>query len=416
MIPKPLNDIEWSDIEALRDSGREEDDAIEYKASFSGGSDYIAFNDAQRVKAIEGIAREAVAFLNGRGGDIVIGVRESANDHPKIEEITPVQNVVQTVDRLAQSLAALIEPTQTVLTLRAIRPTDGASEGVVIVRCPSSLRAPHRFTPTKQCYIRRGREAVPMPMDEIQDLTLRRADSQSERLALLDEQFVDIGYSRVGRQNLSAHRIHFRSCFVPLNRTQVLLEPPVLDAFRGGDPELEFNGKRERNDVAFREMAGKGYRPILRGMSRESYTSGGQDSSDFAYASKTIRSDGVMKTDFSCRWMLRDRTGGISGFHISWIAGYLANSITSIVAVQKVVPSLAQGVFRVAVYADGSIAMRVGEQMWAENLIWPVGTVAIPDFDIGSMENWTSCFRQLQIDIASIPGLENPPIYSLVLN
>ena len=30
MIPKPLNEIEWSDIEALRDSGREEDDTIEF--------------------------------------------------------------------------------------------------------------------------------------------------------------------------------------------------------------------------------------------------------------------------------------------------------------------------------------------------------------------------------------------------
>ena len=60
MIPKTLNEIEWADIEALRNSGREEDDTIEYKTSFSGGSDYLAFSDPKRAKAIEGVDRKSV--------------------------------------------------------------------------------------------------------------------------------------------------------------------------------------------------------------------------------------------------------------------------------------------------------------------------------------------------------------------
>ena len=37
MIPKPLNEIVWSDIEALRDSGREEDDTMSTRAAFQAG-------------------------------------------------------------------------------------------------------------------------------------------------------------------------------------------------------------------------------------------------------------------------------------------------------------------------------------------------------------------------------------------
>ena len=151
MIPKPLNEIEWSDIEALKDSGREEDDTIEFKGSFKGGSDFLAFNEKQQAEAVDSIAKEVIAFLNGRGGDVIIGASEFKNDHPKIEVLTPLQSVNATADRLAQSLAALIEPAQTVLGVRAIKQSGPDVEGIIVVRAPSSLRAPHRSKRTKNC-------------------------------------------------------------------------------------------------------------------------------------------------------------------------------------------------------------------------------------------------------------------------
>ena len=98
MIPKPLNEIEWSDIEALRDIGREEDDMIEFKGSFSGGADFTAFNEKQQATAVDGIAKEAIAFLNGRGGDVIIGASEFKNDHLKIESLTPIANATAVAD------------------------------------------------------------------------------------------------------------------------------------------------------------------------------------------------------------------------------------------------------------------------------------------------------------------------------
>jgi hypothetical protein len=417
MIPKPLNEITWSDIEALRDSGREEDDMIEYKGSFSGGSDFLAFNDSQRNKAVDGIAKEAIAFLNGRGGDIIIGVKEAANDHPKIEVITPIANVDATADCLGQALAALIEPTQSVLGVRAVRQSDGDSGGVIVVRAPSSLRAPHRSTRSKECYVRRGRESVPMPMDEVQNLTLRRADSQNERLALFDAQFSDLASTLVGRHTLEAHRIHFRSCFVPLNRLEFDLNEPILGAFRGRDPELDLNGKRECNDVAFRQLSGKDYRPILRGMVREALTARAWSDNDFFYASKVVRSDGLMRTDFACRTNLSNNNNSSpSGFHMAWIAGYFANTIASITAVQKQIPLLSQGVLRIAIHSDGPITMGVGDNQWSRHLTWPTSTLFIPDFEVTSPDALFDIFQQLQIDVASIAGLTNPLVYSFASN
>lgn len=158
MIPKALTEIEWADLEALKESGREESDTIEFKGSFSGGgSDFLALTESQREKAVKGIAREVIAFLNGRGGDIIVGAEEADNAHPSIKEFRLLANVSATADRLAQALSATIEPYQAVLGVRAIRPETG-DNGVILLRAPASLRAPHRYTRDRECYIRRGRE------------------------------------------------------------------------------------------------------------------------------------------------------------------------------------------------------------------------------------------------------------------
>ena len=52
MIPKPLNEIEWSDLETLRDSGREEDDTLEFKGSFSGGEDFLNFTEKNKLSRL----------------------------------------------------------------------------------------------------------------------------------------------------------------------------------------------------------------------------------------------------------------------------------------------------------------------------------------------------------------------------
>lgn len=410
MIPKPLSEIEWADIEALRDSGREEDDTIEFKSSFSGGSDYLDFSDSKRAKAIEGIAREAVAFLNGRGGDIVIGVREASNDHPKIDEITPVQNIDQTVDRLEQSLSSLIEPAQSILQLRAVRKLDSDVEGVIVVRCLSSLRAPHRFSPTKECYIRRGRSSVPMPMDEVQDVTLNRASLRSERNSMLDGQFKDISGTKFGLQTLSQDRSHFRVCYIPDITSQVDLDRDTLAEFRGSDIAISNDKRSMRNDVAFEAMP-YNWKPELRGRFIEHYGQYGED--EFHYVKKSIKDSMLMRCDFSLNHRYVENNLNRKVVNFQWVIGFFANCLYSMRSVVDRNNRLSNGVIRVAAYFSEGQNLVMGERMWSTTHIFPAGLTQIPDFSVNGRESFNEIFLQVQKDICEIVGIECPEPFSL---
>jgi Putative DNA-binding domain len=413
MIPKPINEITWSDIEALRDSGREEDDMIEYKGSFSGGSDFLAFSDSQRIKAVDGIAKEAIAFLNGRGGDIVIGVKEAANDHPKIEAITPIANVDATADRLGQALAALIEPTQSVLSVRAVRQNEDAADGVIIVRAPSSLRAPHRSTRTKECYVRRGRESVPMPMDEVQDLTLNRTMRRSERFALIDEQFDTMVTGLIGRHRLPSDRFHVRVVYVPFSSGEVLLNYSTLSAFEGKDPDLHYLKHKTRNDVVFRSLGHRWDRK-LRGRVKDSFRSHSPENKivEFNFVEKSILSNLTMKTEFAHSRDF-DNQGSAPTIPAVWLIGYFANTILSFQNVLKQHSDFFPGIIRVAVYQSGSMDLRVGNDNWPDTHSLIAGLSYIPDFELSGLEDFDAIFKQLQIDLYSLAGIEPPQIWSL---
>lgn len=406
MIPKPLNEITWSDIEALRDSGREEDDMIEYKGSFSGGSDFLAFNDSQRIKAVDGIAKEAIAFLNGRGGDIIIGVQEAANDHPKIEEITLIANVDATADRLGQALAALIEPTQSVLGVRAIRQSEGDSDGVIVARAPSSLRAPHRSTRSKECYVRRGRQSVAMPMDEVQDLTVRRTELRRERSQFLSAQFADFDTERVGRTALDYQRFHIRAVFVPVQEQQIEIDEGFCQTFCGSDPILFRPNLKEKISLPFQHL-GFNWRPILRGKRVETFTNNYPRELAFTFCAKEARCSGILLSDFACCTPINEGDDPIYGFYHDWIAGYLANTLVSFERVWRHRPELGEGVLRIATRSGGNLISVMNNGVWGHSHHeWPNSVTELPDFPILDSNDFTNIFRQVQLDVAAIIGIE----------
>jgi Putative DNA-binding domain len=402
VIPKLLNEIEWSDIEALRDSGREEDDTIEYKGSFSGGSDFLAFTDSQRVKAVDGVVREALAFLNGRGGDVVIGVREAKNDHPKIEEITPVANVIATVDRLAQSLAAVIEPTQSILGVKAILNSDGSGDGVIVVRAPSSLRAPHRYTGNKECYIRRGRESVPMPMDEVQDVTLSRAMRQSERLALLERQFESIGYAKTIRTQLPSQRVRIKSVFLPLLSGQVLLDDASISFLGHRKPDM-FLQSTKKDYFSVMSLLGHATIPVLRGIMLEGVRQG---SDRFVYSAKTLNNNLMMTSDYIDGGRIQNDGVQRIGVYFAWLAGYLASTLLTIRDLIDRYPTFSEGVLRIQVQIAGEQNLIVGSRYDEEIAILPENVWEIPDFEVSGSASIDGIFAQAQKDICGIAGIE----------
>lgn len=401
MIPKALTEITWSDLEALRDSGREESDTIEFKESFSGGPDFLALSDSQREKAVKGIAREAIAFLNGRGGDIIVGAVEADNDHPSIKEFRPLANVSATADRLAQVLSATVEPYQAVLGVRAIRSEVGDS-GVIVIRAPASLRAPHRYTRDRECYIRRGRESVPMPMDEIQDLTIYRSMARAERNELLDRQFFDLGGTRFWNTSLDQIRSHFRLSFVPDQVGEVELQSEDYSAFFGGDPRLRLGEKESRNEVAFRNLS-PNWRPQLRGKVASGHYA---SDNDFTFCSKSIKQAMVLSCDFALSHEYENRGSNKLIVDQAWIAGFCANALKSIKNVLARHSQFASGTIRIATYFAGNQKLITGEAHWEKMHDLPSGTIMLPDFRVDGNSSFGLIFEQFQVDICAIAGAE----------
>lgn len=406
MIPKPLNEIEWSDIEVLRDCGREEDDTIEFKGSFKGGSNFLEFNDGKQAAAVDAVAKEAIAFLNSRGGDILIGVKEFENDHPKIEAITPVANAHRSLDRLAQSLAAIIEPAQSALTFRAVSRSADSDEGVIIVRAQSSLRAPHRSKRVRECYIRRGRESVPMPMDEVQDLSVRRADLRKERRTKLDGLLNDVSSDRVGRVTLPEKRFRVRAIYMPLVEKQISIDDDLCRKLLGYDPVLRIGGQKNAIGMPFRNL-GINFRPILRGRRIENFLDRSGDGVEFLFCYKDIHESGVVTADFSCHCQLSNNEFSKYGLFQDWIAGYAANALVSIKSVIENRPELSDGYLGVAFYASKDISSSAGNGVWSSDHLWPEGVIILPIFEIGTNFDLVSVFAQIQVDANAILGIDS---------
>jgi len=399
MIPKQFVEITWDDLVALQQSGREEDDTIEFKEGFSGGIDFEALSEQQRNNAVDGIAKEAIAFLNSRGGDILIGAKERRNDHPVIEELIKLKNVHPIVDRLGQALSATIEPRQNLLSVRAITEGDEA-DGAVVIRVPSSLRAPHRSTRKRECYVRRGRESVPMSMDEIQDLTLSRSTMRSEQLEELKSLALEVQLDEVGRAKLREQRAHVRLVFVPFNKQAVLLSPEVLGAFKGTTPTLQSQNYKTKNDVGYRGLHGL-WKPILRGMRNSEHTRG--DDREMYYA-KELHESGVFLADFSVVAAFGNIPDGDRVIHYEWIVGFIANALLGIRSATRAAGMPTQGFLTLGYRFDVQTWLSFGEGFSSEAHKLPHNNGIIPPFEIYGDEQFEEVFCQLQTDICALVG------------
>lgn len=403
MLPKPIDEIEWKDVVDLV-GRREEDQTIEFKSSFKGGPDFLGLSDSKQKAALESLTTETIAFLNAQGGDVVIGIREAENAHPLAVEVICLPNVRLLVDRIAQAISARIEPFQSVVQVRAITSDDGP-DGVIVIRAPSSLRAPHRSRESKECYVRRGREAVPVPMDEIQDLTLSRAHLRSERFSLLDKQFSVLTGDTLGGIALPHDRCHLRLAFVPLLSAQIELSQDVMSQFSGGDPKFYQNGRELVNDVAFRSWYGQ-WKPIVRGR-RSLHLNKYEDR--VGIASKEILEAGVMAVDFADNYRLGKNSSEFLGTHLSWVLGFFANAISSIEAVIAAKPVLGDGLLRLGARFPPEGQLQVGENHWTQHYVLPEGVTLFPDMEIRAGQGFDEAFEQAQVDFCAAAGLDWKP-------
>jgi hypothetical protein len=178
VFTKPLDLVARADIAELPAQTWPEGDEVEFKGALphKSGGIHPWLNGQATIGdyARDEILAEVVAFANYRGGSVVLGITETADNPPRAHQVVPLPRVGELARRFEDQARSCIEPPLPRLQIRAIE-TDGQGGGVVVFRTSPSRAAPHRLTTTRDCYIRRGSSTVKMTMREIQDMTLNVA-------------------------------------------------------------------------------------------------------------------------------------------------------------------------------------------------------------------------------------------------
>ena len=167
MIPKPFDQIEQGDIQALIDNQVQEGKTLEYKRQLPGSS-----NDEKRE-----FLTDVVSFANAAGGDIIYGVVEQRDAKgqptgiPKRAVGIPGLNADKEIQRLENLIRDKIEPRIPGVRFRAI---EGFVEGpILIIRIPQSWMPPHmvrRGQGTYRVFSRNSIGKYPLDVTEIRAL------------------------------------------------------------------------------------------------------------------------------------------------------------------------------------------------------------------------------------------------------
>ncbi len=144
----------------------------------------VEFKRADALKDPANIARESVGFLNAEGGEIWIGVGETAGVADIIEA---VPNPEQQRDRLQDALVDLVEPSPIIgreLEIEVARFPADQTRGLLRVRVFRGPRGPYALLrQTTRAYLKRtGSRLRPMTREELA-LAFQQASTEEDRVA-----------------------------------------------------------------------------------------------------------------------------------------------------------------------------------------------------------------------------------------
>ena len=401
-LTKPVQDLTAVEINELISSRAQEGESVEFKAGFSsiGSQNQSVVRDRITNDDQASLLKEIVAFANGYGGRLFVGVAERNGSPPEADMVTPIANCVDKADRLQRAFGNLIDPPMLRLDVVGI-PTELDDSGVIVIDVPRSIRAPHMSKRDNRAYRRRGTESVPMDMRDIQDMTLRLVSRQSEikeEFARCKKEF-DAWADEFHSEN-EVGGYCLRLSFVPLDDVD-------LGQMHGNSnmrPEF-INMVSEwkntyTNKIPF-SLIFVGYqdRPIVRGTSRW-YEYPAQGISLVNY----LRENGVLDVWFRCRIYSAIRENHVD-VQLETLGGLLANGLRNVERVRRHagLPSLTYGLeAQLRAFRGHGQSDYGGWRGFRQSL--PVGDHVLPPFPIGRVDGFDGIVTQFITDWSNLAG------------
>ena len=170
MIPKRLEEITITDLNALITEGRAEDRTIEYK---------LKLPSSAKSERVPWLLKPICSFANTDGGDLIFGVREKRGV-PDVLEGVAVDNIDQVKLGLEHAIQNGIETQIRGVHIRDIKLDNG--KYILVVRVPKSWIAPHRVKGNARFYARNSAGTYELDIPQIRQAFLL-SDTLNQRIA-----------------------------------------------------------------------------------------------------------------------------------------------------------------------------------------------------------------------------------------
>lgn len=166
---KPLEKLNFTDIERLKSSKISESQILDYKKQLLGDNKLL---------------KQVSAFANTQGGFLIFGVEETGKGgYPK--EILGIDKSQLNKERMEQIILGNIQPRLNV-KIQVVEHQD-PSKAIVVIQIPNSYLKPHMNSRDNKFYKRYEFEALPMTEIEVSDTYRRRVTSYQEVESYISE-------------------------------------------------------------------------------------------------------------------------------------------------------------------------------------------------------------------------------------
>lgn len=213
---KPIRQLQADDVLGLVTDACSEGYEVEFKETIPDKrgqpSLWLAGKSEISEYARDNLLAEIVAFANAQGGYLFLGIAETDDKPARAARIVPLPRLGELARRLEDQARACIEPSVPRLEFRPVE--TGPGEGVLIIYCGGSNRAPHRLSTTSEAFVRRGSSSSKMTMREIQEMSVNVA----RELDRLPELFKQRSNAFMSWAEKAGEGAAFRISAIPLRR------------------------------------------------------------------------------------------------------------------------------------------------------------------------------------------------------